>query len=217
MLFNKNINYQFYFPINKNRPIYNSYNKVYNYWTQLLDKSQHWDLEAIEIFQFDRLKNILNYSFLYIPYYQDLFKKIDATPNDIKNINDFSNLPLLTKEIIREQFDKFIPIGMDKKKFNYSTTAGTTGDPLGFYKPKHYDAIEKAFIHSLWKRVGYEKSDSIAIFRGKQIPDGKLFHKDKKNNFTYYSSFKINHKNIHIYIDHLNSLKPKYLHIYPSS
>ena len=66
MLFNKKYNYQFYYPIKENRPIFHSYNKVYNYWINLLEKSQHWSVEDIKEFQFHRLKALLNYSFSYM-------------------------------------------------------------------------------------------------------------------------------------------------------
>jgi len=180
-----------------------------------LEKSQWWTIEQHKDYQFRKLKEILEYSYKNIVYYQKQFKKIDAAPYDIKSFKDFEEFPFLTKELVRDNINELIPIGSNIKKYNYHTTGGSTGKPLGFYTPKYYDAIEKAFMHHQWGRVGYKLGDSKVVLRGVYLKN-KIFQYHKPSNSWYFSSYHLSNEFIKEMVDKLNEIKPKFIHIHPS-
>ena len=53
-----------------------------NTLTQLkfLKESQWWSLENLEQFQLLKLKNLINHCYKNVPYYHNLFRKLEITP-----------------------------------------------------------------------------------------------------------------------------------------
>ncbi|MBG0860573.1 MAG: hypothetical protein IQL11_13825 [Bacteroidales bacterium] len=150
---------------------------VYLRWYNFVEKSQWWTKDEFENYQWRKVKVLLKYAYESIPYYKELFIKIGATPGDIKSWLDFRNIPILTRETIRERSDDLISKHIkNKSKLKYVTTSGTTGESLGFYKDSDGEAISRAFMCSQWKRVGYHEYSKRIMLRGEHIKNDKLFH-----------------------------------------
>jgi len=63
-----------------------------------------------------------------IPYYQDLFKKISFNINSLKkDIAYLNDIPLLTKDIIREQGDRMLSKPLNEVRHHDCKTGGSTG------------------------------------------------------------------------------------------
>jgi len=58
--------------------------------------------------QWEKLIKILDYGYNNVPYYKELFDKNDINPNKINDYNDFLKIPILTKELARENQSKLI-------------------------------------------------------------------------------------------------------------
>ena len=95
-----------------------------------LEKSQYFPLEEIRAEQWKKLKLLLHHAYSNVEYYKNLFIKNRIDPNQIKNWNDFYNLPLLTKDDIRENRQQMIAINIDKKDLVSKKTSGSTGVSL---------------------------------------------------------------------------------------
>jgi len=70
---------------------------------KFLQKSQWWTKEQLEEFQNKRLKMLLEHAYSSVPYYTDMFNKLDLKPEDFKTKHDLKKLPILTKEIIKKE------------------------------------------------------------------------------------------------------------------
>lgn len=197
-------------------PKYFRYPKEFYEWHNFLKKSQLWSREQLIEYQWDHLTKILLYSYQEIPYYQKIFKELNATPDDFKSFNDFKNFPFLTKKIVKEKLPEFLPKNIGKKKLYHSSTGGSTGEPLAFYEEKLNRSIEKAFIVTLWNRVGFEFGDLVVVLRGASIPNDELWDYNPLTNTWLFSSFKLSNKNINEYVTKINKIKPKFVHGYPS-
>lgn len=99
-----------------------------------LRKSQYWDEDRIYEYQLKKLRGLISYSKKNVPYYDDLFKKIKITKNDIKTLNDINKIPILTKEIMRKNGNKLLSRNYKKYKLKKGKTGGTTGVPVLVYK-----------------------------------------------------------------------------------
>ena len=52
-------------------------------------------IDEIKAIQFKRIKNIINIAYKNVPFYQNKWKRIGLTPEDIKSLQDIKNIPIL--------------------------------------------------------------------------------------------------------------------------
>lgn len=132
-----------------------------------LRKTQFWSYEKIREYQFNKLKRLLDHAYLRVPYYKRLFKSVGLTPIDIRNFDDFKALPVLTKDIIRENINSLTATNMSKEQLIPNATGGSTGEPLHFYKDRQYDVwADAARIRGWYQIAGCEMGDNCALLWG---------------------------------------------------
>ena len=198
-------------------PLSIRYGKVFHDTYKFLLESQWWSKERLKEYQWSQLSRLLDYCYKKVPYYQKVFRELRAIPRDIKTQKDFEKIPFLTKDIVRERLDELLPEGVNRSKLIYFTTGGSTGMPLGLYKERRSNIIEQAFMFAQWSRVCYKPGDSRVILRGEVVTKNKLYEYQPLNNAWLFSSYHLSPKYIKILVNKLNSIKPNFLHVYPSS
>lgn len=186
-------------------------------WYNFLQESQWWSEHKLEEYQWHQLIQLLKHCYENVPYYHNMFRELNATPQDVRCFDDFHKLPFLTKDIVRNRLSEFIPRGAHTKHLSYVTTGGTTGTPLGFYKEKHYDSINRAFTFSLYRRFSFKPGDLLLRLRGEIIPNGRLWNYDPLANAWLFSSYLLSRETISDFVRKINSIRPPFLHVYPSS
>lgn len=182
-----------------------------------LQKTCEWSKEQKEEYQMSELKRLLNHAYHYVPYYRRIFDERGFLPDNIANFDDLAKIPYLTKELIRENENDLIALNYKISKLKYTTTGGTTGVPLGFYREKRLsDQIEWAHITSLWKAAGYDtgRRNRSVILRGIS-PAGR--HYEYKGLNYILSSFSMDKGNMQDYIRRIELFDPDYIQAYPSS
>ena len=98
--------------------------------TREMERSQWLTTEQIRGLQLQRLRAFLSECGAHVPYYRDLFRSLSFDPATITSLDELARLPLLTKDIIRSQFERLRSDLPEPVKL-FSTT-GSTGDPLRF-------------------------------------------------------------------------------------
>ena len=83
-----------------------------------------------------KLKKIFTYARENVPFYRDKFKDVDI--RDIVSLADWEQLPVLTKDDIRNNQDKLIGDDVTTARLLKVTTGGTTGVPLTVYHDKKF-------------------------------------------------------------------------------
>ena len=96
--------------------------------TREMERSQWLTTEQIRGLQLQRLRAFLSECGAHVPYYRDLFRSLSFDPATITSLDELARLPLLTKDIIRSQFERLRSDLPEPVKL-FSTT-GSTGDPL---------------------------------------------------------------------------------------
>ncbi len=124
-----------------------------------LGKSQWWPLWKLEQYQTEKLKQLLRYAYNNVPYYTEIFKKINLTPEDIRSIQDLSKLPILTKEDVIKNFDKLISRKAHRKHLRLKQTSGSTGKPMLFYQDQRNYAKEYAHVQRYRDWIGVNMRD----------------------------------------------------------
>jgi phenylacetate-CoA ligase len=134
----------------------------------------------------------------------------------MKSVDEMNVIPFLTKEIIRENFDKLISTKKVPGGHYVATTGGSTGEPLKVLLD--YDCVfkENAFVNHFRSKLGYKTSDKLATFRGVEFGN-KLWQFNPMQNELIFSPFKLSNHTLSKYIDKINAFKPAYLNGYLSS
>ncbi len=72
-------------------------------------ENQWKSYEELKEEQNKQLRVLINFSYKNVPYYHRLFEDLKLSPEDIKKIEDLEKLSILTKEIIKQNWDDFKP------------------------------------------------------------------------------------------------------------
>ena len=95
--------------------------------------------EQIATLQWQRLQRLLEHCEREVPYYRRRWRELGITVADIRNLDDYARLPLLTKADIRQHFDE-LKADSWRERLLYKATGGSTGDPMRFgYTRESYE------------------------------------------------------------------------------
>lgn len=103
-----------------------------------LERSQFFTYSQIRAVQFDKIRRLLEHSVTNVPYYRDMFKQIGASLDDFNSLDDLRNLPVLTKEIIRNNKSRLLAENIPIQQHISNATGGSTGEPLHFIQDHQY-------------------------------------------------------------------------------
>lgn len=136
---------------------------------KVLEQSQWWPRDSILELQNERLRQVVRHAYENVPYYRRIFDKRALKPGDIEHVQDLVKLPLLTKRLIRNNFDDIVALGFSGKEVIPNSTGGSTGEALRFYSSRDdyynwgYAASRRAYS---W--AGYEVGDKVVALRERQ-------------------------------------------------
>src|ERR1700693_3920999 len=68
-----------------------------------IEKAPFVSPEEIAVRQFALLSKLLAHAEKRVPYYREVFRSLGISSRDIRNLDDFAKMPILTKQIIRNQ------------------------------------------------------------------------------------------------------------------
>jgi phenylacetate-CoA ligase len=196
---------------------YKTFRNTYNF----LKKSQNWDETRLEEYQIEQLSKLLEHSYENVPYYTRIFDENGLKTSDIQDFKDLRLLPYLNKDLIRNNLKDLKAKNFSQNKFEYVTTGGTSGKPLGFYYERGVSrAQEWAYIKSLWEEVGYNFRDKCVILKGNVVESsdkGKYWGNTFFGRWLLLSSYHMTDKNLFNYVKKIKEFKPKFIQAYPST
>jgi len=206
------------FPIYQfNHPFYERYTTYIN----LLEKTQWWDYQKLEELQLKNLKNLLQHANDNVPYYHRIFKKLNFKPEFVRSIRDLNVLPILTKDLIKKNFNELYARNYREKQFFISSTGGSTSAPLKFYIDNRWEACNMAAAYRSSTWAGYKLGDKMAYLWSapQDIHDTAAIEKIRQNllKIIYLDAFNLTEENMHKYIDTLKRFKPKIINTYASA
>jgi phenylacetate-CoA ligase len=182
--------------------------KIYRSYTECLHQQEK------------SLQDFIQYAVANSSFYRQFYQDIDI--NQIRIIEDLRTLPVLTKEILRENVESIRTI--PPKKAIKAQTGGTTGKALKVYFDKADFQTRMAVLDYFRESFGLSHRMKRATFSGNFIVP--LQQKEstppfwRKNIFLrqrFYSVFHLTQDNIPAYISDLNSYKPQEINGFPSA
>jgi len=168
-----------------------------------------------KIIQQERLYNILRYAINNIPYYANIAKENNITISKSTIFEDIKKFPLLTKDLIRKNWDSLVG-DISKFKYRTNTSGGTTGEPLKLYQDSNYYVKGEAVTMVFDEIAGYYVGDRLIRLWGSQqdilvMTKSKL--KKLKNkyfkNTLFLNTYRMTKEDLFDYISKINKFKPK--------
>lgn len=188
-----------------------------------LEQFQWFSIEEIKKAQFQKLREILDHAYENVPYYREIFNKLEINPQNINALEDFRKLPLLSKEKIIENFSKIIAKNYKRKDLIPNSTSGSTGVNLKFFKDRKTSNYTNAINlrHTRW--TGWDIGDKHIQLWGSHydISKQQKFYRRLKNIFInrtlFLSSYDMTKENMLEYRNKINKYKPKLITGYASA
>jgi hypothetical protein len=116
--------------------------------------------------QLRRLSELLAHAEKHVPYYREFFRSLNITSDDIRSLKDLAQLPILTKDIVRERWRDLVREDVPLEKLSRHHSGGSTGVPLTFYRERMYMDASEAGTYRNFMQCGWRPGEMIAFFWG---------------------------------------------------
>jgi phenylacetate-CoA ligase len=213
--------------IEKKYRICRSFARWAHKYYDFLEESQWWSIDKLKEYQDEKLRNLISHAYKNVPYYREIFNQNRIKPEDIRTSNDLVKLPILTKDIIRENFPDKIVIGNEEdRQDGMWTTGGSTGEPLKFYADMQANNFAWTAFFRFFRWHGYEWGDMISIFfRPFSLKDEqpllyRYLDRLKKGivpNVKYYDGSRLSDSDLALVVEDLIKSETRILRGYPSA
>lgn len=165
---------------------------VNKYYKEYLN-TQWYSVKEMREYQLIKLRKLICHCYNNVPYYKEYMDDRNIKIDDIKSIDDLKLFPVLTKEIIKANYEKFIPVNIKEiKGVKTSQTGGTTGNILY----KRSDANTRSSIWGSYKRfqnnwMGVGDRDLKLVLMGGHVVKQGVINVLKKYLLCYLEKEKV--------------------------
>lgn len=175
-------------------------------------------------YQTEQLRAMLMQGAARVPYYQDIFREAGISEADLANFKpeDLARLPVLEKDTIRAQADRFVSTEVDPKKLHTYLTSGTTGTPLAVkFTSSVHQTTTAAYEARCRRWAGVNYQNSRAMIGGRMVvtkaeTNPPFWRYNMAERQLYMSAFHISPANAPYYAGAINYYKPDYMVGYAS-
>jgi phenylacetate-CoA ligase len=189
-----------------------------------LNHSQWLSRDELLALQRTKLQRLVEYAYQYVPYYQRTFNAVGFQPEDLrKDLTCFSQLPILTKEIIRANFHDLLTTEPHRlKQLSKLSTSGSTGQPLVFMQDSDFRDSVTADIQRHISWAGWKLGDLQAFIWGGRMKPPLLkklraWMIDWVWNRVKLNAFLMNEKDMVAFAKRMQRQRPRILFGYVSS
>lgn len=138
-------------------------------------RSQFWDMKTLEAYQLKKLKKLLKHAGQHVPYYQALFARIGFDPEQMTSVKDLQRIPVITKQDILTEKEKFIAANHRAFHPLEKRTSGTTGTPLTFLLDRKTEIARLASILRCYSWAGYLPGRKVfSLQEGRSFESGGI-------------------------------------------
>ncbi len=162
------------------------------------------------------LGDMLAFAAAHVPAYREL----EDTVARLRPFEALKAFPPVSKADLAENLQRYLPRDFEKMPHYACATGGSSGNQLHFYVDDDSHAVEMAFMHRQWMRVGYTPRARKATFRGVPFPHlgaGEYWQANPIYHELQFSPFHLSESTMPAYIDKLFAFRPQFLHGYPSA
>lgn len=172
--------------------------------------------EDLLVYQEAALGTMLRFACEQVPAYSRYRGLVER----LRPMEALRGFPLLDKVQLQADLQNYLPKDLHRIPHYECTTGGTSGNQLQFYVDDESQAVETAFMHRQWARLGYTPRCRKATFRGVEfgrLRPGVFWQANPVYNELQFSPYHMNEATLGRYWDKLFRFRPSFLHGYPSA
>ena len=181
--------------------------------------------QELEDLRENYLRSLLLHAYHNVFYYKIIFDKIELVKNGEVDLSKFNEIPILTKEIIRNQRKELVANDYHNRRWYYNSSGGSTGEPVRFIQDDRYAKWGRATATYWYKNIlGIDELGMKKIFLWGSERDlfgtgvgWRVKINNWLNNTIILNSFKMSPEDMKRHIKTINSYKPALLRGYASS
>ncbi|OOG50983.1 phenylacetate--CoA ligase family protein [Rhodanobacter sp. C01] len=169
--------------------------------------------EQIAALQWERLKLLLEHCQREVPYYRRRWRELGIAVADIRNLDDYARMPVLTKADIRNHFDE-LKADSWRDRLLYKATGGSTGEPMRFGYTRESNDRRTAVMWRGYDWAGSRMGRRTLFLWGGAVGEPTRSHqfKDRLYNAVFarrvLNSFHMTEANMAEYADAIDSYRP---------
>ena len=189
-----------------------------------LNRTQWLSYSELLVLQRAKLHKLLSYAYENVPYYRRTFDRCGFQPDEVLvGRPDLSKIPVLTKDIIRQNFDEMLTIEQRRRaKMSRLATGGSTGRPLVFMQDIDFRDHVTADIHRHLGWAGWKFGQLHAYIWGanfeaaaSQALRARLMNWALNRFVT--NAYVLSEESMNVFAARVRRTRPKILFGYPSS
>jgi len=102
--------------------------------------------------QVTRLARLLRHAARHVPWYRDELARLGVVRADVLDLERFTTIPPLTRDVLRERFDSLASDDLASRRWYRNCSGGSTGEPVAVLQDRDYEAAGLAAIemHHGW-------------------------------------------------------------------
>lgn len=195
---------------------------VFNY-LKYLKSVEYASPAQIEVMQNARLEKLLLHAHQNVPYYNKILTETGVVKSGVVHLDRFCNIPILTKDIIRQEGDQLCAKDNHRRKTYRNSSGGSTGVPVEFVQDKVYQAwgLAGRLLYNLWagKDVGEKEIKFWGSERDLLVGKDDILTRLRRwaFNISPLNTYKMSTDNMRHHVLRWNRQKPKLVWGYTDS
>lgn len=189
---------------------------------QEAEERASWSQERLKAYQDERLRYFVQHCAETVPYYKRLFQEYSFRPQNINGIEDLCDLPILTKQTIKDNYQLLLSQTIPKREWINFQTGGTTGNVLRFVTTRRALDEQWAGVWRFRRSHGIQLNTWCGYFGGRPVVPLKqkappFWRYNYPGKQILFSGYHMIPQNLGAYVQELRHKRPPYLQGYPSS
>jgi phenylacetate-CoA ligase len=184
------------------------------------DSAQYWPVDRARAYQLEQTRKLCHLACRDSEYYRQVLSSGNCAPPALESLDRFGEVRTINREVVRKHMATMCTSAVGSRSAETVSTGGTGGEPVRFALPIGRSAVEYAYLVTSWKRAGFSLGMPMAVLRGRVVKADRrgLRHEyDPLLRHHYYSAFHMTDENMGRYLEHIATIGPCFLHVYPSS
>src|SRR5439155_1254716 len=156
------------------------------------------------------------------PYYRKLFADRGIEISRLRGPEDLAQIPILDKETVRQNPERFVDERLDLRRLYTSLTSGSSGTPIRVFQTQTFEPIEEAFLARQWRWAGFSPTDRRVKIRGDlllpaSMDSARPWRRNLASRELRMSAYHLSPTTVQAYVDRIRGFRPRAIIAYPSS